>query len=191
MRILLPILLVTMSLSICLGQVRVRGYYRKDGTYVRPHYRSNPDGNPYNNWSYPGNTNPYTGKAAGGNPETYLANYYKTKSSYNRTYYVYDSDKFDDYYTLTNLTDYRGMSDYNNYYTSKGSIVYDSKRKFKLYDNSNTYVGYVKMSMSRKKFTIYDIEGYKIFSNKDNILLWTLLAGGIITTAVVYSSDVE
>lgn len=56
--------------------VSVRGYYRKNGTYVQPHYRSNPDSNPYNNWSYPGNTNPYTGKVAPGNPDTYLKNYY-------------------------------------------------------------------------------------------------------------------
>ena len=49
--------------------VRVDGYVRKDGTYVAPHYRSNPDGNPYNNWSFPGNTNPYTGKVAPGNPD--------------------------------------------------------------------------------------------------------------------------
>lgn len=56
------------------ASVRVRGYYRKDGTYVQPHYRSNPDGNPYNNWSYPGNTNPYTGETAKGNPATNLQN---------------------------------------------------------------------------------------------------------------------
>jgi len=42
--------------------VHVKGYYRKDGTYVRPHYRSAPDGNFYNNWSTKGNINPYTGK---------------------------------------------------------------------------------------------------------------------------------
>lgn len=60
--------------------VRVKGYYRKDGTYVQPHYRSNPDGNPYNNWSFPGNTNPYTDKVAPGNPSTYLENYYKGDS---------------------------------------------------------------------------------------------------------------
>lgn len=45
------------------SQVKVRGYYRKDGTYVRPHYRSSPDGNFWNNWSTKGNVNPYTGKA--------------------------------------------------------------------------------------------------------------------------------
>jgi len=62
--------------------VPVKGYYRKDGTYVKPHYRSNPDGNPYNNWSFPGNTNPYTGKVAPGNPDTYLKNYYSGTTTY-------------------------------------------------------------------------------------------------------------
>lgn len=65
------------------GSVSVKGYYRKDGTYVAPHMRSAPDGNPYNNWSYPGNTNPYTGKVAPGNPETYLDNYYNRKGGTN------------------------------------------------------------------------------------------------------------
>lgn len=57
------------------GNVYVRGYRRKDGTYVRPHYRSRPDGNLYNNFLFPGNVNPYTGKVAPGNPDTYLRNY--------------------------------------------------------------------------------------------------------------------
>src|SRR5689334_20087517 len=48
------------------GAVHVRGYYRKDGTYVEPHYRSAPDGIPYNNYSFPGNYNPFTGKTATG-----------------------------------------------------------------------------------------------------------------------------
>ena len=43
------------------GSVSVRGYYRKDGTYVRPHMRSAPDGDFSNNWSTRGNVNPYTG----------------------------------------------------------------------------------------------------------------------------------
>jgi len=70
------------------ADVRVKGYYRKDGTYVRGHYRSDPDGNPYNNWSYPGNINPYTGKVAPGNPGTYLKNYYKKRSKKNYFYYT-------------------------------------------------------------------------------------------------------
>ncbi|MFQ8709294.1 MAG: SH3 domain-containing protein [Bacteroides thetaiotaomicron] len=75
---ILFVLLVVITISaVCNAQVRVKGYYRKDGTYVRPHVRSNPDRNPYNNWTYPGNVNPYTGKVATGNPETYLKKYQK------------------------------------------------------------------------------------------------------------------
>lgn len=44
------------------SDVHVDGYFRKDGTYVRPHYRSAPDGNFWNNWSTEGNVNPYTGE---------------------------------------------------------------------------------------------------------------------------------
>jgi len=51
--------------------VSVKGYFRKDGTYVAPHFRSDPDGITSNNWSYPGNTNPMTGKTATGSPTTY------------------------------------------------------------------------------------------------------------------------
>lgn len=78
------VLLLIMTISaVCNAQVHVKGYYRKDGTYVRPHVRSNPDGNPYNNWSYPGNVNPYTGKVATGNPKTYLKSY---QNSGNQSY---------------------------------------------------------------------------------------------------------
>lgn len=60
---ILSVFLVVFCLnSVSSAQVRVRGYTRKDGTYVKPHYRSNPDGNFNNNWSTKGNRNPYTGK---------------------------------------------------------------------------------------------------------------------------------
>ena len=62
--------------------LRVNGYFRKDGTYVQPHYRSNPDGNPYNNYSFPGNTNPYTGEVASGDAQTYLENYYNSSGTH-------------------------------------------------------------------------------------------------------------
>jgi len=40
----------------------VKGYTRRDGTYVAPHYRSNPNGTKQDNYSTYGNANPYTGK---------------------------------------------------------------------------------------------------------------------------------
>jgi hypothetical protein len=63
------------------GSVNVKGYHRKDGTYVQPHSRTRPDGNPYNNYSFPGNYNPNTGRTTPGNPDKYLERYYERKSS--------------------------------------------------------------------------------------------------------------
>lgn len=40
----------------------VSGYYRSNGTYVQPYMRSSPDNSVYNNYSYKGNLNPYTGQ---------------------------------------------------------------------------------------------------------------------------------
>jgi len=54
--------LVTIGGQEARAQVNVHGYTRSDGTYVAPHYRSNPDGNFYNNWSTFPNVNPYTGR---------------------------------------------------------------------------------------------------------------------------------
>ena len=56
--------------------VHVNGYLRSNGTYVQGYERTAPDGNPYNNYGYPGNYNPNTGAITGGNPDTYLNNYY-------------------------------------------------------------------------------------------------------------------
>jgi hypothetical protein len=42
---------------------RVSGYVKKDGTYVAPTRRTNPDGKLPNNYSSKPNTNPYSGKA--------------------------------------------------------------------------------------------------------------------------------
>lgn len=47
------------------------GYFRQDGTYVQPHYQTNPNGNPYDNWSTRGNTNPFTGQPGTHNPYGY------------------------------------------------------------------------------------------------------------------------
>lgn len=68
--------------------VRVNGYYKSNGTYVQPYERTAPDGNPYNNYSFPGNYNPNKGTITGGNPQTYLDNYYNNSSgsSYTSNY---------------------------------------------------------------------------------------------------------
>ena len=71
------LILVLALTSVVFADQYIQGYYRRDGTYVQPHYRSDPDRSPYNNYSYPGNINPYTGQVAPGNPDTYLQRYYE------------------------------------------------------------------------------------------------------------------
>lgn len=118
-----------LSISFCFSIVgmasaatHVNGYFRHDGTYVQPHYRSDPDHNPYNNWSYPGNTNPYTGKTATGNEDTYLNHYYHRQNDYNYNYSssypsISDSTSSDDYSNNYNNT-------YN--YSDTNSNLFDS-----------------------------------------------------------------
>jgi hypothetical protein len=48
-------LLVSIALTLVSNSafaVSVDGYFKKNGTYVKPHYRTQPDGNEYNNYSY-------------------------------------------------------------------------------------------------------------------------------------------
>lgn len=40
----------------------VKPYTTQNGTYVQPHYQSNPNGTTSDNWSTRGNVNPYTGR---------------------------------------------------------------------------------------------------------------------------------
>ena len=61
-KILLGLIILLFSATLALADTYVRGYYKSNGTYVKPHYRSSPDSTRSNNWSTSGNTNPYTGK---------------------------------------------------------------------------------------------------------------------------------
>lgn len=65
------LLVVTVSFSDA-KTVHVKGKLRKDGTYVKPHYKSSPDKSRYNNYGTKGNVNPYTGKKGTRKPQTPL-----------------------------------------------------------------------------------------------------------------------
>jgi hypothetical protein len=90
MKKLIAIAVVLASLFTLVGTsfagVHVRGHFRRNGKYVQPHWRSKPDILPYNNWSYPGNVNPYTGRRATGNPNRYIygRNYHYRLTPYRR-----------------------------------------------------------------------------------------------------------
>jgi hypothetical protein len=57
-----------LSTGLDARSVRVKGYFRKNGTYVAPHYRSAPNSSKLDNWSTGGNVNPYTGRTGTASP---------------------------------------------------------------------------------------------------------------------------
>ena len=59
---ILAVLTAIVLNATAFADVHVDPYFRSNGTFVQGHYRSDPDGSRYNNWSYNGNVNPYTGK---------------------------------------------------------------------------------------------------------------------------------
>jgi hypothetical protein len=66
-RILAVMLLL--STASAFAQVHVRGYTKKDGTYVAPHERTAPNHTNLDNYSTRGNVNPYTGKEGTKEPD--------------------------------------------------------------------------------------------------------------------------
>ena len=114
--IILILIIFSLFLSFVSADVKVSGYYRKDGTYVKEYWRSSPDSDPTNNFSYPGNVNPYTGKVATGNPETYLKNYYDS-DSYNSSANVWVSGYYrkDGTYVMGHWRSSPDGNPYNNW----------------------------------------------------------------------------
>ena len=62
-KILVFIIALTLAAPVAFAaSTSVKGYRKKDGTYVQPHKRTAPNSRKSDNWSTKGNTNPYTGK---------------------------------------------------------------------------------------------------------------------------------
>lgn len=67
-KMILGIATLLVSAAAIAAPVHVRGYTTRNGTYVAPHYRSSPDAFKTNNYSYPGNINPYATTPRSSNP---------------------------------------------------------------------------------------------------------------------------
>lgn len=84
-KLILTIIAVTLMAGSAFADTYVRGYYRSNGTYVAPHYRSSPNSTTYDNWSTKGNRNPYTGQYGTKNPTTsnpFRSTYRPVRSQY-------------------------------------------------------------------------------------------------------------
>jgi hypothetical protein len=65
--------------AACYGSTYVSGHFRSNGTYVVGHWRTCPDSTRTNNYSYPGNYNPNTGRVTSG------SSYSRSTPSYSRS----------------------------------------------------------------------------------------------------------
>ena len=73
MKLFFLLLLLVISTPVIADEY-INGYTRHDGTYVQGYYRSEPNSTVTDNYSYKGNSNPYTG-------ETGSNYYHKSPSS--------------------------------------------------------------------------------------------------------------
>lgn len=67
--ILLIAVVAISSFAFAQKPVKVKGHYRKNGTYVAPTVRSKPNKTQTDNYSSKGNYHPYTGKKGKKNPK--------------------------------------------------------------------------------------------------------------------------
>ncbi len=79
--------------TAALADQYVHGHFRKDGTYVQPHYRSSPNHSTYDNYSTRGNYNPWTGEK--GTVDPYASQLRVPSSSIRTRDYGYRLPSFD------------------------------------------------------------------------------------------------
>lgn len=165
-----------MTFTAVYSQVRVKGYYKKDGTYVQSHVRSNPDGYVYNNWSTKGNINPYTGKEGTKNGYTGTGSqgynaYYSTYSSSNSTdtrEVVATSVTEVPQGSLNRSSNVRSHEIEMTYFEKKGSAF---KESFSLKNNSDRNIRSVSIRI------IYKLENGTIIDYRDFILSANIPSG--------------
>jgi hypothetical protein len=109
-------LILFLSFLICHSQVnpnnhKVKSYYRKDGTYVKSHYRTNRNNTNRDNYTTKPNINPWTGKKGYINPDNQI-NYYRNNNYNQPIHYSKTSN-----YTKSSKTE-KAVS---NYYPTSGN----------------------------------------------------------------------
>ena len=136
--------------TLAMADNYVNGYYRSNGTYVDSYWRSDADSSPYNNYSYPGNTNPYTGKTATGSSSSYFNNYYDSSNDSddslndagNRSYLFNRLNKTNNYSssstnTLGNYSSSRNLFDDDDDYDSNSFLLKSTNTSLNTYTPSS------------------------------------------------------
>jgi len=136
--------------SVTFAQSWVDGYYKKDGTYVPGHFKSNSNNTTLDNYSTKGNINPFTGEKGYKDP-------YKTSTSYK----AFDYNSYD--YNLNNNTEKKKTYDWNN------NSIWNSDVKVKSYlkDDGNNVESYYRTKPNNSLWDNYSTEGnYNPYTGK-------------------------
>ncbi|APA65644.1 SH3 domain-containing protein [Maribacter sp. 1_2014MBL_MicDiv] len=123
------------------NHVRVKAYYKSDGTYVPSHYRTAPNSSNRDNFSTLGNTNPYTGKKGHIPPDSKPL--YKSNYNTKRTSSFYNSNpNYSDKKRKENNISYTTNTSYSN--NVKGTLVFNSDGKVRSTDSPfSQVIGYM------------------------------------------------
>lgn len=141
------------------SDVSVKGYYRDNGTYVAPHYRTSPNSTNRDNFSTIGNINPYTGESGTVKPDNNTSNgnrYVNGEATYN-TYSMPS--------TIIRELDISGDNESNNKFWKE---YYKDERK-RLLDDRNKLMNFCKTHYHLKGKHFEKINGQMLFvNNKKN-----------------------
>lgn len=110
---------------------RVEGYYRSNGTYVAPHYRTNPNSTINDNYSTKPNINPWTGEPGSIEPEYYDRGSLPDLSTSGLPHITYENDWK---YSKIHIDE---MSTPEGRYWHQHEMDEKSKREFKEFEERN------------------------------------------------------
>lgn len=125
------------------SDVYINGYYRQNGTFVQPHFKTSPNNSMFDNYSTKGNFNPYTGKPGWIDPYSkvsssyynYIPNNYRTNYQ-NLFIYLNKKDSYN-YFKIVDVFDYQyklfftGIFKLNNNETKEANQIFHTLRKYK------------------------------------------------------------
>jgi hypothetical protein len=94
--VFLAFMLLSCSASV-FAQEYIQGYTKSDGTYVSPHYQSQPNSTNWDNYSTQGNTDPYTG-----NRGSRARDYSNDANNYGEGRQIYEGPRGGQYYYNSN-----------------------------------------------------------------------------------------
>jgi len=130
--------------------VSVSGYYKSDGTYVQPYFRTAPNNTNQDNFSTKGNVNPYTGKAGWIEPDGEYNTFYYNTYTYSSKDTINESGNIDLLLKYKNRTYIEDEFGNCTFY-----LTVQDGRTFNIYDLNDSLVLYLVIN-HRGDWRIFD-----------------------------------